>query len=110
MDMTTEASVAHNRNELTEALGTLLGRKVLAIASLTEPIFCMALQARIMAIEEASPIEHRVTLHFGTSNALTVPLRGTVARFGSSKRRGHQAQWVELQLSGGPKIMLEEMR
>lgn len=106
--MATEVS-AESGHELTDALQALLGRKVLVVTSLTDPPFCMALQARVMGVEEAFPGEHMVTLHFGASDALTVPLHGTVARSGSSERQGHPAQWVELQLSQGPTIMIEEL-
>lgn len=104
-----KAAVAEGTLNTSEALQTLLGKRVLVIASLTEPAFCMAFQAQVMEIEHSPHLEHALTLHFGGPKTVTVPLQGTAARLGSSTRDGRHAQWVELQLCEGPKILFEEL-
>jgi hypothetical protein len=106
--MAVEAPKPASINDLAETLQALLGKTVLVVSSLDEPSFCMSLRARAMAIE-ASPDTSTMTLHFSASDALTVPIRGTICASGSSERHGHKAYWVELHLPSGPTVMIEEL-
>jgi hypothetical protein len=106
--MAIEASRAPSTNELAETLQALLGKEVLVVTSLDEPAFCVSLRARVMGIE-ATPGAPAMTLHFGASEALTIPCEETTFSSGSSERHGHQAHWVELQLLNGPTVMIEEI-
>jgi hypothetical protein len=108
--VTAKTATPEGALDTSEALQMLLGKRVLVIASLTEPAFCMAFQEQVMEIEHSPHLEHAITLHFGGPKTVTVPLQGTAARIGSSTRHGRHARWIELQLCEGPKILFEELR
>jgi hypothetical protein len=106
--MAVDASRSPSVGDLVDTLQALLGKRVLVVASLDELAFSISFRAQVMGVE-ASPETPATTLHFGASEALTIPCEGTTCSSGSSERQGHKAHWVELQLPNGPTVMIEEL-
>lgn len=95
--------------DLADDLRSLLGKRVLVVASQAEPPFCLTLQARVIGIEEPVPERRLITLHFGASQSLSVSCEESAGFSGCSQRQGRRAHWIELQIASGPTVVIEEI-
>jgi hypothetical protein len=95
--------------ELVDVLHGLLGKRVLVVASAAESSFCLSVQARVIGVEESSPDRRLLTLHFAASQSLTVSCAEAAGFSDSSVRLDRRARWVELRLSDGPTVVIEEI-